>query len=122
MYRTSSKPASRLHAKPHRGCYGQKNSPRLSRRGHPKDHQKHKGNDAETQANRSLEALQVFSSLTTQDLRQDLDIMHPAGRIKELRVRGFEIHTHWESYPTVSGKMHRMGRYVYMGKKGEAHE
>lgn len=87
-----------------------------------KINQKHKGNDAETQANRSLEALQVFSSLTTQDLRQDLDIMHPAGRIKELRVRGFEIHTHWESYPTVSGKMHRMGRYVYMGKKGEAHE
>ncbi len=87
-----------------------------------KINEKHKGNDAETQANRSLEALQVLSSLTTQDLRQDLDIMHPAGRIKELRGRGFQIQTYWENYPTASGKMHRMGRYVYMGKKGDAHE
>lgn len=87
-----------------------------------KINEKHKGNDAETQANRSLEALQVFFSLTTQDLRQDLDIMHPAGRIKELRRRGFHIQTHWENYPTASGKLHRMGRYVYMGREGEGHE
>lgn len=87
-----------------------------------KINQKHKGNDAETQANRSLEALQVFFSLTTEDLRQDLDIMHPAGRIKELRRRGFNIQTHWENYPTASGKLHRMGRYVYMGRDGDDHE
>lgn len=78
--------------------------------------QKHRGNDAETQANRALEALQTFNSLTTQDMRHDLDIMHPAGRIKELRERDFDIRTFWESYPTTFGKIHRMARYVYMGK------
>lgn len=87
-----------------------------------KINQKHKGNDAETQANRSLEALQLLLTLTTQDFRHDLDIMHPAGRIKELRRRGFHIHTYWENYPTASGKLHRMGRYVYMGREGCSHE
>ena len=78
----------------------------------------HKGNNAETQANRALEAFQKFNSLTTQDLRHDFDIMHPAGRVKELRGRFFEILTIWESYPTASGKFHRMARYVYMGSEG----
>ena len=82
--------------------------------------QKHRGNDAETQANRSLEAFQLLTSLTTQDLRHDLDIMHPAGRVKELRGRGFDIQTQWADYPTACGKKHRMARYVYMGKEGAA--
>ena len=85
-----------------------------------KINEKHKGNDAVTQANRSLEAFQLLTSLTTQELRQDLDIMHPAGRVQELRARGFDIHTHWDNYPTASGKMHRMARYVYMGKTAGA--
>jgi hypothetical protein len=85
-----------------------------------KINEKHKGNDAATQANRSLDAFRLFTSLTTQDLRQDLDIMHPAGRVKELRARGFEIQTHWDDYPTACGKKHRMARYVYMGKAGGA--
>ena len=80
--------------------------------------QKHSGNDTETQANRSLEAFQLLTSLTTQDLRQDLDIMHPAGRVKELRARGFDIQTHWTDYPTACGKKHRMARYVYMSTDG----
>ena len=79
-----------------------------------KINQKHKGNDAETQANRSLEAFQALTSLTTQDIRQELDIMHPAGRVKELRARGYDIRTVWESYPTACGKLHRMARYVLM--------
>lgn len=81
-----------------------------------KINEKHKGNDAVTQANRSLDAFQFLTSLTTQDLRQDLDIMHPAGRVKELRARGFDIQTHWDNYPTACGKKHRMARYVYMGR------
>lgn len=76
--------------------------------------QKHKGNDVVTQADRSLEALQLLNSLTTQDLRQELDIMHPAGRVKELRARGYDIQTHWDNYPTACGKKHRMARYVYI--------
>lgn len=85
-----------------------------------KINEKHKGNDAVTQANRSLEAFQLLVSLTTQDMRQDLDIMHPAGRVKELRARGFDIQTHWDNSPTACGKMHRMARYVYMGKTAGA--
>ncbi len=80
-----------------------------------KINEKHKGNDAETQANRALEAFQMLISLTTQDLRQDLDIMHPAGRIRELRARGYDIQTHWQNYPTACGKLHRMALYVFMG-------
>lgn len=87
-----------------------------------KINQKHKGNDAETQASRALEAYQTFGSMTTQDMRQDLDIMHPAGRVKELRERGYDIRTFWESYPTTFGKLHRMARYVYMGKDGTQDE
>ena len=77
---------------------------------------KHKGDDAATQANRLLEALQLPTSLTTQEVRQNLDIMHPAGRVQELRARGFDIQTHWDNFPTACGKKHRMARYVYMGR------
>ena len=61
-----------------------------------------------------------FSSLTTEQARQHLDIMHPAGRIKELRARGFEILTVWDDWPTACGKFHRMARYVYIGRTGGA--
>ncbi|KIF82413.1 helix-turn-helix domain-containing protein [Noviherbaspirillum autotrophicum] len=87
-----------------------------------KNNHKPRGNDAETQVNRSLEALQVFLSMTTQDMRLHLDVIHSAGRIKELRGRGFEIRVHWENFPTASGRMHRMARYVYAGKKGGEYE
>lgn len=80
----------------------------------------HSGNDTATQANRLLEAFQCLHTLTTQDIRQELDIMHPAGRTKELRARGFEIQTHWDNYPTACGKKHLMARYVYMGRTGGA--
>lgn len=79
---------------------------------------KHKGNDAATQANRLLAAFQLLHTLTTQDIRQQLDIMHPAGRTKELRGRGFDIQTHWDNYPTACGNKHRMARYVYVAGNG----
>lgn len=97
-----------------------KNAPGFRSEAIKKINEKHKGNDAETQAIRLLEAFQVFGSLTTQDIRHELDIMHPAGRVKELRGRGFEIPANWESYPTTSGKMHRMARYVYFGRRKAA--
>lgn len=92
-----------------------KMTPDLRQEAIQKINQKHRGNDTETQANRALEGFQLFGSLTTQDMRHDFDIMHPAGRVKELRDRGFDIPTFWERYPTTFGKMHRMARYVYMG-------
>lgn len=93
-----------------------KNTPSLREEAIKNINQKHKGNDTETQASRTLDGLKTFDSLTTQDLRHDLDIMHPAGRIRELRNHGYDIKTVWENYPTACGKIHRMARYVYMGK------
>ncbi|MES2102757.1 MAG: helix-turn-helix domain-containing protein [Pseudomonadota bacterium] len=93
-----------------------KNNPPFHAEAIQKINEKHKGNDATTQANRLLEALQLLFSLTTQDLRHELDIMHPAGRVKELRARGFDIQTLWDNYPTACGKKHRMARYVYADK------
>ncbi|MFZ6876220.1 helix-turn-helix domain-containing protein [Undibacterium sp. Di27W] len=83
--------------------------------------QQYQGNDTETQVSRTLDGLEIFDSLTTQDLRHDLDIMHPAGRIRELRTKGYDIKTVWENCPTACGKIHRMARYVYLRKmKGMA--
>ncbi|MFZ2999697.1 MAG: helix-turn-helix domain-containing protein [Undibacterium umbellatum] len=97
-----------------------KNTPSLRTEALEKINQKHSGNETEIQMLRTLAGLQTFGSLTTQDIRQDLDIMHPAGRIKELRDRNYDIRLFWERYPTTHGKMHRMARYVYMGKMGGA--
>ena len=51
---------------------------------------------------------------TTIELREILDIMHPAGRIKGLRAKDWDIVTHWEYHPTACGKMHRVGVYVLL--------
>jgi hypothetical protein len=96
-----------------------KNTPNFRSEALEKINQKHQGNDTETQVSRTLDGLEIFDSLTTQDLRHDLDIMHPAGRIRELRTKGHNIKTVWENYPTACGKIHRMARYVYL-KKNES--
>ena len=77
-------------------------------------------NSLPAQRQRIAEWFKTSNSLTTEDARRDLDVMHPAGRIKEMRARGFDILTIWESYPTIGGNMHRMARYVYMGMRGAA--
>lgn len=85
-----------------------------------KINEQHKGNDATIQEDRTLLGLQSCGSLTTQDLREWLDIMHPAGRILSLRRRGYDIQTFWGTYPTTCGKIHRMARYVYFGRMAVA--
>ena len=50
-------------------------------------------------------------SLTTLQAREHLDIMHPAGRVKELRKQGFNIMTYW----TIEAK-HRIAKYVILAK------
>ena len=77
-----------------------------------------RANSAFAQRQRIAEWFKASNSLTTEDARRNLDIMHPAGRIRELRARGFEIMTVWENYPTVGGNLHRMARYVFMGMRG----
>jgi hypothetical protein len=50
--------------------------------------------------------------LSTIDARRELDIMHPAARVMELREESHNIKTHWSDEPTECGRLHRMARYV----------
>lgn len=50
--------------------------------------------------------------LTTSEARRELDIMHPAARVQELREKGQVIYTLWTSEKTSSGRTRRLARYV----------
>ena len=71
-----------------------------------------------SQRSKIIEWFKVNSSLTTEEARHELGIMHPAGRIEELRKRGYYILTYWDNYPTRDGQLHRMAKYVLMSRKG----
>ncbi|MCD6047121.1 MAG: Uncharacterized protein K0S08_768 [Gammaproteobacteria bacterium] len=47
-----------------------------------------------------------------------LGIMHPSGRIKDLRNKGWKILTHWTREPDANGVLHRIGLFVFCGKQG----
>ena len=50
--------------------------------------------------------------VTTLEARQQFDVMHPAGRVKELRAQCFNILTLWRTVETVPGVKHRVARYA----------
>jgi hypothetical protein len=50
--------------------------------------------------------------LTTLQARHYLDILHPAGRIMELRKRGHKIQMVWVDDISESGKFHRVAKYI----------
>ncbi|WP_411727170.1 helix-turn-helix domain-containing protein [Methyloglobulus sp.] len=58
-----------------------------------------------------LLAYLLTSPITTTEARDKLDILHPPGRIKELRQQGYRIFTHWQTVDTGKAK-HRVARYV----------
>ena len=68
-------------------------------------------NSNEAQRTRILEWLRG-ESLTTLQAREHLDIMHPAGRVMELRKQGFNIFTHWTNEAN-----HRVARYVLLSSE-----
>jgi hypothetical protein len=54
---------------------------------------------------------------TTLNLRSDQDVIHPAGRIAELRRRGYRISTYMVDRQTDAGAWHRVGMYrLHAGK------
>ncbi len=55
------------------------------------------------------------SPITTLQARKELDIMHPAARIQELRERGNNIMTHWTTDNTSKGR-HRVARYTLLAR------
>ncbi len=69
------------------------------------------GTSSDTQCNRLLAALNRFP-VTSFDAMRYLDVYHVPARILQLRQRGHEIVTHWQTVVTESGQTHRVGLYV----------
>ena len=67
---------------------------------------------AQSQRQQILAWLYV-ETLTTLQARKELDIMHPAARVKELRERGYNIVTHWTTESTGKAK-HRVACYALL--------
>jgi len=59
-----------------------------------------------------LDYLRVHGSCTTIEARQALDIIHPAGRVLDLRKAGEKIETVWTWDVTEQGKSHRVAKYL----------
>ncbi|MGZ4958361.1 MAG: helix-turn-helix domain-containing protein [Methylomonas sp.] len=76
------------------------------------------GNSTEHQRKRLFEAL-CNRPVSTLDARRELDILHPAARVQELREAGHNIVTHWGEEPTERGEPHRVARYVLMPSTGQ---
>jgi len=55
------------------------------------------------------------ASLTTLQARTELDVLHPAARVQELRKRGHNIVTHWTVADSGKGK-HRIASYVLLAE------
>lgn len=73
----------------------------------------------EAQQARILCWLKENPRLTTFEARAR-GIVHPAGRIKELREKGVKILTSWVTEPDDQGTPHRIAQYIYCGMAQEA--
>ncbi|MES2353280.1 MAG: helix-turn-helix domain-containing protein [Pseudomonadota bacterium] len=80
--------------------------------------EKYKGNAKIDQRSRLLVAIRQFP-ISTFEARKFLDIMHPAGRIMELRKCGWLIDTLWISEPSDIGKLHRIAVYLLRAQTNE---
>lgn len=71
---------------------------------------------------RILKALESAGSrgMSTIELREQIDILHPAGRVMELRELGYVIQTVWTTTENAQGHKHRCARYVLHSSKGVA--
>ena len=69
-----------------------------------------------------LKWLQAHQRITTLQARNELGIMHPAGRIQELRNAGNDIATDWQWEADATGKEHKQALYVLLPGKGARHE
>lgn len=72
-------------------------------------------NATQDQCTRLLHALRE-RSVTTLYARSDLEVLHLAGRVQELREQGHNIITHWKTEKTELGE-HRVAEYVLLSGK-----
>jgi len=70
-------------------------------------------NNAKAQCQKLLQALRQ-KPLSTLEARRELDILHPAARVQELKAAGHNIVTHWSEEPSECGELHRVARYVLL--------
>lgn len=95
-------------------------------KGHPKAAPNQSGPyyadlSAEAQRKRLLDALRC-ASISTLEARHHLDILHPAMRIRELRLDGYDIQTVRITADTGFGIKHSVARYVLRAEpKGGDH-
>ena len=68
-------------------------------------------NSVAAQRNRIMDFLRI-RPLDTLTARKELDIMHPAARVMELRKRGFVIETIKIDRPSDCGGIHRVACYA----------
>jgi hypothetical protein len=62
--------------------------------------------------------LLVHKSISTPQAHDDLGVMHPTGRVEELRDAGWTIETFWQWDTDATGKRHKQGLYVLMSDIG----
>lgn len=76
-------------------------------------HKAPQDDSSHSQRLRLLERLKV-APVDTITARRELDVMHPAARIQELKQRGNLIDTVRVGRPTDCGKVHRIALYVLL--------
>lgn len=81
------------------------------RNGTPSKTPRGNSNSAHAQRQRLHERLKT-APVDTITARRELDVMHPAARIMELKRRGNQIDTVWVERPTDCGEVHRVALYV----------
>jgi len=73
---------------------------------------------AKHQCQKLLKWLKAYSSITTFEGREQLNIPHVAGRIQDLRRQNHEIRTEWTTEYSGGGSRHRIARYI-LQQEGE---
>ncbi len=79
--------------------------------------QQYHSNSLANQRQILLKYLQQNQRITTLEARRKLDIMHPSGRIRELKAMGYNIITNLKNDTTFKGINHRVAEYVLIPKK-----
>jgi len=91
--------------------------------GNSKNPKRYYDNSASSQRARILNHFANCPRLSTIEARDEYGILHPCGRVMELRKKGYLIDTHWISAPDSNGVLHRIGEYVFQGNEREiSHE
>lgn len=77
-------------------------------------------NAISSQCNRILEALKLEGPQSTFRLRSK-GIMHPGGRVRDLRASGYKISTQRVVEPDENDVLHHIALYVLHGRNGGGH-